>query len=77
MGFFYLDESIHEKAGFIIGAFVYHKTDITPLVFAALAEVGLRPGIHEFKSGARMIAPTRRRPGKPSVTCFQALKQGS
>lgn len=56
MGFFYFDESIHEKGKFIIGAFVYHKEDITPQVFDALAEAGLRPGIDEFKSGARMVA---------------------
>jgi hypothetical protein len=56
MGFFYFDESIHEKGGFIIGAFVYHEGDITPSVFGALAEAGLRPGIDEFKSGSRMVA---------------------
>jgi len=56
MGFFYFDESIHEKGGFIIGAFIYHRADITPSVFGALAEAGLRPGIDEFKSSARMAA---------------------
>ncbi len=56
MGFFYFDESVQEKGGFIIGAFVYSRTDLTPAVFGALAEAGLRPGQDEFKSGARMAA---------------------
>ncbi|MBI4005672.1 MAG: hypothetical protein HY356_03290 [Gammaproteobacteria bacterium] len=56
MGFFYFDESIQEKAGFIVGAFVYSKYDITPVVFDALAEAGLVPTVDEFKSGARMAA---------------------
>jgi len=53
MGCFYFDESIQERAGFIIGAFVYSRNDLTPSVFAALAEAGLKPGVDEFKSGAR------------------------
>lgn len=54
MGFFYFDESIQQRAGFILGAFVYSETDLTPPVFEALASAGLRPGVDEFKSGARM-----------------------
>lgn len=56
MGFFYFDESIQEKGEFIVGAFVFSQTDLTPAVFRALAEAGLRPGIDEFKSGALMVA---------------------
>lgn len=55
MGHFYFDESIQEKAGFIIGAFVYSNGDLTPPVYAALTEAGLKPGVDEFKSGARMV----------------------
>lgn len=55
MGYFYFDESIQERGGFIIGAFVYSPYDVTPNVYAAIEQVGLRPGgIDEFKSGARM-----------------------
>lgn len=54
MGFFYFDESIQQRAGFIIGAFVYSETDLTPPVFEAIATAGLQPGVDEFKSGARM-----------------------
>jgi hypothetical protein len=56
MGYFYFDESIQERAGFIVGSFVYSRSDLTPSVFAALAEAGLKPGVDEFKSGARMSA---------------------
>lgn len=54
MGYFYFDESIQERGNFIIGAFVYSGNDITPKVYSAIEQVGLRPKIDEFKSGARM-----------------------
>ena len=54
MGYFYFDESIQDPAGFIIGAFVYAKNEITSEVFSAIEEVGLRPKVDEFKSSARM-----------------------
>lgn len=54
MGFFYFDESIQRRAGFIIGAFVYSEKDLTPSVFEVLERAGLVPGMDEFKSGARM-----------------------
>ncbi|MFH0777999.1 MAG: hypothetical protein V2A71_05135 [Candidatus Eisenbacteria bacterium] len=53
MGFFYFDESIHDRAGFILGAWVCSQSDLTPVVNKAIAEAGLQPGMHEFKSGAR------------------------
>ncbi|MCH7760411.1 hypothetical protein IIA15_03285 [candidate division TA06 bacterium] len=56
MGYFYFDESIQERAGFIVGAFVYSTNDLMPSVFSALAEAGLQPGVDEFKSGVRMAA---------------------
>lgn len=54
MGYFYFDETIQERGGFIIGAFVYAPNDMTPAVYSALNHVGLRPGFDEFKSGSRM-----------------------
>lgn len=54
MGYFYFDETIQERGGFIIGAFVYSSSDVTPKVYSAIEQVGLRPGVDEFKSGARM-----------------------
>jgi hypothetical protein len=54
MGYFYLDESIQARAGFIIGAFVYSGHDLTPSVYSALEQCGLKSGVDEFKSGAHM-----------------------
>lgn len=54
MGCFYLDESIQARAGFIVGVFVYSGHDLTPSVFSALEQSGLKPGVDEFKSGAHM-----------------------
>jgi hypothetical protein len=60
MGFFYFDESIHSSAGFVLGAWVACQTDPTERVNEALLRAGLRPGLDEFKSGARML-------GNPSM----------
>lgn len=54
MGYFYFDETIQDRGGFILGAFVYSGVDMTPPVFQALKLVGLRPGEDEFKSSVRM-----------------------
>jgi hypothetical protein len=50
VGFFYFDESIRDNGGFILGAFIYSKTDLTPSVSDALTAAGLQPGRDEFKS---------------------------
>ena len=50
MGYFYFDESIHNRGGFILGAFIYSDTDISQLIFSALSEGGLTPEMDEFKS---------------------------
>lgn len=54
MGYFYFDESIHERGGFIVGAFVYSPFDLGPSVDAVVASVGLTPRVDEFKSNAKM-----------------------
>jgi hypothetical protein len=51
MKFGYFDESIHDRAGFILSAFVFSAIDLTPLVYSALVAAGLRPGVDEYKSG--------------------------
>ncbi len=43
MGFFYFDESIQQRAEFIIGAFVYSEADLTPAVLEAITPAGLKP----------------------------------
>lgn len=55
MGYFYIDESIRESAGFIIAAFVYSEKDISHRVMHCIEQVGLIPREDEFKSGIRMI----------------------
>lgn len=54
MGIFYFDESIHERAGFILGGFVYGEDDPSHRIADAIAECGLNPEIDEFKSSFRM-----------------------
>lgn len=50
MGHLYFDESIHERAGFIVGACVYSLRDLTPEVHQLWAEQGLDPATFEYKS---------------------------
>ena len=47
MGFLYVDETIQQRAGFIIGAMLYSEEDLTPPVFEALKTAGLEPGAGE------------------------------
>jgi hypothetical protein len=49
----YFDESIHDRGGFIVGAYVYGP-DAQTAVTAAICRVGLDPETDEFKSSARM-----------------------
>jgi hypothetical protein len=51
MGYFYFDESIHGKGGFILGAFVYSQNDVDEQVEDAIRSCGLVPGKDEYKSG--------------------------
>jgi len=52
MGYFFFDESIHERGGFALGAFVYTEIDPQAKLKEALKEAGLSPGSEEFKSSA-------------------------
>ena len=54
MGFFFFDESIHDRGLFILGAFVYSSKDIGEHVRIAFHSAGLISGQDEFKSSARM-----------------------
>lgn len=54
MGCFFFDESIHPRAGFILGGWVYARRDLSQEVHSAIAAAGLRRRIDEFKSSARM-----------------------
>lgn len=61
MGYFYVDESIHDRAGFILGAYVFSPHDLTPQVFMKLEAVGLRPSVDEYKSSAKMSKDAKQR----------------
>lgn len=50
----YIDESIHERANFIVLAAVCAKPDDIQAATAALRECGFTPGHDEFKSSIRM-----------------------
>jgi hypothetical protein len=54
MGFFYFDESIHERGHFALGAFVYTEESLDGPVANAVSKGGLTPRVDEFKSGSRM-----------------------
>lgn len=56
---FYFDDSVHDRGGFIVGAYVYGP-DADAEVASALASVGLRPETDEFKSSARMTGNPQR-----------------
>lgn len=56
MGYFYFDESIHDRAQFVLGAFVYYIEDMNDRVREAIRSIGLIPGCDEFKSRTRMDA---------------------
>ena len=53
MGYFYIDESIHDNAGFIIVACVYSETDLNDTVQFAIKSCGFNADEHEFKSAQR------------------------
>lgn len=53
-GYFFFDESIHDRGEFILGAFVYRETNPQQEISAILKSVGLMPGRDEFKSSAHM-----------------------
>lgn len=59
MGYFYFDESIHARGGFILGAFIYSEEDVAGDVSQVLTEVGFVPTQDEFKSRLRMDKDSR------------------
>jgi hypothetical protein len=50
----FVDESIQDSLGYICVGFAYCEEDPAELVNGAIKEVGLKPGIDEYKSGYRM-----------------------
>ena len=54
MGQFFVDDSVHQRAGLILCGVVYCARGINGRVRQALRSVRLVPGVDEFKSGGRM-----------------------
>ncbi len=50
----YIDENIHNEAGFILAAYIYADSDLSSLVDSILLSNGLIPGVDEFKSSLTM-----------------------
>ena len=52
MGQFYIDDSVHDEAGFVIGACVYTNIDINEKIIDIIKNCGFDPDIFEYKSSA-------------------------
>lgn len=52
MGKFYIDDSVHDNAGFIIGACVYTQSDPNDRISDIIKTCGFDPEIFEYKSSA-------------------------
>lgn len=52
MGQFYIDDSVHDDAGFIIGACVYSDIDINEKIIDLIQSCGFDPNSFEYKSSA-------------------------
>jgi hypothetical protein len=50
MGYFYFDETIRERGGFMIGALVVSERDLSPIVAEEWKGLGLDPESDEYKS---------------------------
>jgi hypothetical protein len=56
----FVDESIQDSLGYICVGFVHCEEDPSGLVNGAIKDVGLTPGVDEYKSGYRMANSPRR-----------------
>jgi hypothetical protein len=52
MAYLYFDESIRDAGGFIIGALIVTKADLSPVIRDRWNEIGLNPDVDEYKSHA-------------------------
>src|SRR5262245_29840945 len=50
----YVDESIHERLGFIVSAYVYTSSTLDTTIAEALRPLDSSHGVKEFKSGTLM-----------------------
>jgi hypothetical protein len=52
MGYFYIDDSVHDKAGFVLGACIYSPNDLKDEIDRVITKNGFDPQTYEFKSSA-------------------------
>lgn len=52
MGQFYVDDSVHDKAGFVLGACVYTEENPNEHIIQIIESCGFNPDKFEYKSGA-------------------------
>lgn len=55
MGYFYIDDSVHDSAGFIIGACIYTDADISDKVANVIESHGFNSDKFEYKSSANYL----------------------
>lgn len=60
MRYLYIDDSVHDKAGFIIVAFVYVSEDPEHSISEIITNSGLDPSNFEFKSSAKYLKASQR-----------------
>lgn len=74
MSFFFVDESLHDRAGFILAAAVWSDASPDEAVVAALRRAELRPGVDEFKSSAPMVGDPARQALRDELRWFLMTK---
>ena len=70
----YIDESVHNGAGFVVTAFVFASGGFERAVASTLRGVGLRPGEDEFKSSARMDTNPKMREAREALLSLAGSK---
>lgn len=70
MGYFYIDDSVHDEAGFVLGALIYSKTDLNDVVKDLILKEGFNPDEFEFKSGANYSRSPEKIKIREVLKCF-------
>lgn len=70
----YIDESVHNSAGFVVTAFVFASGRFEQAVASTLRGVGLRAGQDEFKSSARMDTNSKMREAREALLSLAGSK---
>lgn len=66
----YVDESIHEKLGFVVTAFIFASGRFDSKIATVIKEAGLTPYVDEYKSSARMDRNPQMRAARDGLLSF-------